>query len=333
MNKQLTWPEFKALYQLHHERKTGLKVLERPYFKYLMREGYIRKKIGSTKILEPYSKFDDEYKRQNIEELYHKYYSFLSENEILTYRTPFSEFEIKCLMNIKQCENVIIENGQTLLSEMRSKIEAGKDGRKGISKSFFKASKYIEKGSALEDAVLKIIGIDNFPEKEGQWIYRVPSKNPICIILCENRYFLTLDIAQKRNVELWHVGGNNTLPIDNLPKIEYPLYYLCDWDLMGLQIYERIYRKIESIGDKASSLQLLTPNGKPESIKDTEDFHRSKWNKNAALSSLTSELYSSAHLKLIQKLIRDDEWIEEEGNDIVAIIEWINNINSHTVLE
>lgn len=324
MNKQLTWPEFKALYQLYHERKTGLKVLERPYFKYLMREGYIRKKVGSTKIIEPYSKFDDEYKRQNIEELYHKYYSFLSENEILTYRTPFSEFEIKCLMNIKQCENVIIENRQTLLSEMRSKIEAGKDGRKGISKSFFKAAKYIEKGSALEDAVLKIIGIDNFPEKEGQWIYRVPCKNPICIILCENRYFLTLDIAQKRNVELWHVGGNNTLPIDNLPKIEYPLYYLCDWDLMGLQIYERIYRRIESIEDKASSLQLLTPNGKSEGIKDTEDFHRSKWDKDAALSSLTTERYSSEQLELIQKLIQKDEWIEEEGNNIAAIIEKIS---------
>lgn len=323
MNKKLTWPEFKALYQLYHERQTSLKVLKRPYFKYLIREGYIRKKVGSTKIIEPYSKFDNEYKRQNIEELYRKYYSFLSENKILTYRTAFSEFEIKCLMNIKQCENIKIENGQTLLSEMKDKIEAGRDGRKGISKSFFKSAKYIEKGSALEVAVLKIIGIDNFPQNEGQWIYRVPCKNPICIILCENRYFLTLDIAQKRNVELWHVGGNNTLPIDNLPKIEYPLYYLCDWDLMGLQIYERIYRRVESIKNKTSSLQLIMPNGHPESIKDTENFHRSEWDKSAALSSLTCELYSSEHLELIQKLIQTGEWIEEEGNDIVTIIDQI----------
>lgn len=100
----------------------------------------------------------------------------MSENQILTPHTPFSEFEIKSLMNIKQCENVLVDSGQTLLSEMRSKIEAGKDGRKGISKSFFKSAKHIEKGSALEDAVLKIIGIDKFPQNEGQWIYRVPCK-------------------------------------------------------------------------------------------------------------------------------------------------------------
>lgn len=243
----------------------------------------------------------------------------------MTYHTPFSEFEIKSLMYIKQCENVLVDSGQTLLSEIRSKIEVGRDGRKGISKSFFKSAKHIEKGSALEDAVLKIIGIDKFPQNEGQWIYRVPCKNPTCIILCENRYFLTLNIAQKRNVELWHVGGNNTLPIENLPKIEYPIYYLCDWDLMGLQIYERIYHQIEMIKDKASSLQLLNPNGKPERIKDTEDYHRSKWDKATELSSLTANLYSSKQLTMIQSLIKTDEWIEEEGNDIGEIINEIKS--------
>jgi hypothetical protein len=326
INKQLTWPEFKALYQLYHERKTGLKVSERPYFKYLTREGYIKKKVGSSKTVEPYNKFDDEYRRENIETLYNRYHSFLSENQILTPHTPFSEFEIKCLMNIKQCDNVLVENGQTLLSEMRNKIEAGKDGRKGISKSFFKSAKHIEKGSALESAVLHIIGIDKFPQNEGQWIYRVPCKNPFCIILCENRYFLTLDIAQKQNVELWHVGGNNTLPIENLPKIEYPIYYLCDWDLTGLQIYERIYYQIEKIQDKASSLQLLSPNGKPESIRDTEKYHRSEWDKTTDFSSLSVELYSSKQLDLIQNLVLLDEWIEEEGNDIGMIIEEINKL-------
>lgn len=174
--------------------------------------------------------------------------------------------------------------------------------------------------------MLKIIGIDKFPQNEGQWIYRVPCKNPTCIILCENRYFLTLDIAPKRNVELWHVGGNNTLPIENLPKIEYPIYYLCDWDLMGLQIYERIYHRVEMIKDKASSLQLLNPNGKPERIKDTEDYHRSEWDKTTELSSLTANLYSSEQLAILQNLIKTDEWIEEEGNDIGRIIDEIGKV-------
>lgn len=37
INKQLTWPEFKALYQLYHERKTNLKVQDRPYSHCLFR--------------------------------------------------------------------------------------------------------------------------------------------------------------------------------------------------------------------------------------------------------------------------------------------------------
>lgn len=49
INKQLTWPEFKALYQLYHERKTNLKVQDRPYFKYLKREGYIRQRLVQLK--------------------------------------------------------------------------------------------------------------------------------------------------------------------------------------------------------------------------------------------------------------------------------------------
>ena len=326
INKHLTWSEIKALHQLFHERKTNLKVLERPYFKYLVRDGYVKKKIGNAKTIVPYRKFDDEYKQENIDDLFLKYYSFLSENRILTPHTSFSEFEIKSLMNIKQCDNIFVDSGKTLLSEIRNNIKTGKEGRKGISKSFFKSSKYIEKGSALENAILKIIGIDNFPQNEGQWIYRVPCKNPQYIILCENRYFLTLDIAQKRNVELWHVGGNNTLPIDNLPKIDYPIFYLCDWDLTGLQIYERLYNRIEMVTDKASSLQLLTPNSKPERIKDTVDYHRSEWRKTTELSSLVTNLYSTEQVELIQSLIKTDEWIEEEGNDINAMIDGIGLI-------
>lgn len=82
---------------------------------------------------------------------------------------------------------------------------------------------------------------------------------------------------------------------------------------MGLQIYERIYHRVEMIKDKASSLQLLNPNGKPERIKDTEDYHRSEWDKTTELSSLTVNLYSSEQLAILQNLIKTDEWIEEEG--------------------
>ena len=50
-----------------------------------------------------------------------------------------------------------------------------------------------------------------------------------------------------------------------------------------------------------------------------------KWDKTTELSSLTANLYSSKQLTIIQNLIKSDEWIEEEGNDIGEIINGIKS--------
>lgn len=312
MDKQLTWREIKALHQLYFNGSTRAKIEERPYIQYLIDKRFIEYKRGSKKIIVPTYKFQEKYEIEGFFELYTKYYSFLSEFEILTDYTNFSEFEMRGLMNIVK--------SRTLLEELREKIKAGQESRKGISNLFFKSAKYIQKDSALERAVLKLLGIDEFPQNDNQGFYRVPCKNPSCIILCENMYFLTLNIAQQNNVELWCAGGNNTKPFENLPKIDYQLFYLCDWDYDGLKIYERIYEIISSIPNKKTPLKLLSPNGKKESIVSTDEFHRSRWNKSAELSGLNEYLYSNDQILLIKNLIEKNEWIEEESNNIMEII-------------
>jgi hypothetical protein len=320
MNKQLTWRDIKALYQLYHERQTRAQIGEHPYINHLFSYPdkcleYVPK--GAKKVIVPTNKFDAEYIKQGFEQSYLDYEKFLSENELLNIHANYSEFEIRALMTMK--------NSEAILNELKIKIEKGEESRKGISNLFFKSAKYIQKGSALERAVLKIISVNEFPQNENQGFYRVPCLNPKCIIICENMYFLTLTIARQNNVELWCAGGNNVKPFENLDKINYPIYYLCDWDYDGLKIYERIASIIECISDKKSPLNLITPNGKRESITGTNDYHSSQWQSNISFSGLNFNQYSEQQKELILNLIESNEWIEEESNDIHKIISEIKD--------
>lgn len=67
-------------------------------------------------------------------------------------------------------------------------------------------------------------------------------------------------------------------------------------------------------------MKLLNPNGKKESIVSTDEYHRSRWNKSAELSGLNESLYSNDQILLIRNLIEKNEWIEEESNNILDII-------------
>ena len=152
MNKQLTWRVIKALHQLYHKRQTRVQIRENPYIDHLFSYPdkclcYVQK--GTKKVIVPTSKFDTEYTKQGFEQLYLTYEEFLSENGLLKNQSNYSEFEIRALMTMKQSESI--------LHELKDKIERGEESRKGISNLFFKSAKYIQKDSALESAVMKII--------------------------------------------------------------------------------------------------------------------------------------------------------------------------------
>lgn len=312
MNKRLNWKEINALHQLFIDGRTKIKIAEHPYIKYLIENRYLEFRRGSNKILVANSTYREKYIEEQLEKLYLRYYNFLTENELLSPYTSLSEFEIKKLIHLKQSSDI--------RKELRNNILAGKESRKGVSNKYFKSAKHIRKGSFLEKAVLKVLDVQSFPQNENQGFYRVPCKNPKCIILCENMDFLSLTIAPENSIELWCAGGNNTAPLEKLPKIDYPIFYLCDWDFHGLDIYERVHAIIENIPIKKSSIMLITPNGKREEIEQTKENHRSQWKYRKQLSGLNESLYTSEQVNLVQELIAKNEWIEEESNDLLEII-------------
>ena len=83
----------------------------------------------------------------------------------------------------------------------------------------------------------------------------------------------------------------------------------CDWDYHGLFI---IYPLVKQIIQK---IQLLTPNGSPRGIEETE--HKSKWiNNNRNIDSLLTNMQKD----MLLSLITNDQWIIEESNDLIKMI-------------
>jgi hypothetical protein len=94
-------------------------------------------------------------------------------------------------------------------------------------------------------------------------------------------------------------------------------YYCCDWDLAGLEIYERIKKKLKL---RNKDILLLYPNEPHKKISTYIEYHASHWNLNKVLSGLQVENFNKKELKLIQDLIKNELWIEEESFDLIAII-------------
>ena len=158
--------------------------------------------------------------------------------------------------------------------------------------------------------------IDEFPQTSKDLQYRlvVDYPNPKAIILCENKSFLKQPWnAKELEVKLWHVGGNNTSIIDDIDEIElaYPMYYSCDWDFHGLEIFQRIKRKLKNRG---AEIQILTPPFPHQYLPSDSFMHKSRWNYEVPFSGLKRELFSCNGQEIINKLIKEDCWIEEETN-------------------
>ena len=90
------------------------------------------------------------YEKEQWEILYQKYATFLGQYDLLSPYKDFTEFDLNRLMSIAQSAQV--------LEEFRENIRIGHENWQGVSNFFFKATKHIEKGTVLEDAVLRILG-------------------------------------------------------------------------------------------------------------------------------------------------------------------------------
>jgi hypothetical protein len=307
MNKYLTWRELKALNDIYVSGSTTARIQHHPYIRYLKDDlSILSNKLAYQKILQKKDGFDPFYEVNHLDDYQH-YYKFLFEKNILNHCSRYDEDDIRVLILIDENKNEILKS----LTTQRS-----------FSAMFFdKGSKHLEKHPGLEKAILVLLGIPNFPDKDpknNQFRYIVDCKTKKVIVLCENLNFLKSPWkARDNDIELWYVGGNNivTLTHINTEEIKVPIFYSCDWDYDGLIIFQRIKEFI-------SSIKLLIPFTKIKK-PTSSDNHNSFWKQGLVFSGLDYSFYDNESIELINQLILNDEWIEEESNDLLDLLKCI----------
>jgi len=318
MNKNITWKELKALDDLYHLKKTKANIQDHPYIKYLLEEKCILdRKPDNIKIITSTDYFIEFYE-EIFKIQYDEAKKFLVENGIEpSAKKSFTLEDVKTLM---------------LIAENKTELKNNPTNIEDFSNEFFDTSKYLKNKSSVRNAVFKILDITEFAldKKENQWRIVVDYPNPKAIVLCENKSFLKQPwIVKNTGVKLWYVGGNNIKIIDEIDEIELskPIYYSCDWDLAGLQIYSRIKAKL---GNRNKDISLLYPNEPHKKISTYIDYHYSHWDLSKRLSGLPIEIFSKKEITLIGSLIKSEMWIEEESFDLAKMIQLQIEQISHT---
>lgn len=302
----MNWIELNALDTLY--RESNVKINET-----LRNSGVFNYLINSLKVLEKTSKqiialpdYFEIYKTQYLEK-FTRYKSFLLENDLLKPQIRFLENDIIILMKIKSWKT------DGVLEELCNQILASDESLRGVSLMFFKNEKYLDNKPSLINALKSILVIDYFSnEKDQQYIYKLECYNPRAIVLCENLDFLTKPNKPRQfGIELWYAGGKNISKLDYADTRGLPIFYSCDWDYDGLFI---IYPLVK---EKIPSILLLTPNGPPKGIDETE--HNSRWHEKTLKMDHFFNDYN--HESIVNDLIKTDRWIIEESNNLIEMLQ------------
>lgn len=283
----------------------------------VLKNTYVQYLLNSTKELFVYKKeivANDEFRslyEANFLNSYSRYHQFLFENDLLKPQTRFEESDIKILMDLKEGMN----SGD--LVPIRDQILANEETVRGVSFMFFKNEKYLSSKGSLLTAVKQFLQIDSLvDDKDQQYKYVLECKSPKCIVLCENINFLKRpSFPRSNNIELWYAGGMNLNKLDFSDHRGLPIYYSGDWDYHGLCVIYRIVK------EKIPTIQLLTPNGKPKGIAETE--HKSLWK---GWPIELESLLDTSQKSILKDLIEKDQWIIEESNDFRVLLKQINAV-------
>jgi hypothetical protein len=309
--KEIEWRYMQGLHQLFTEGRTKLKILNNDYINFVLfkQRKLIRYKSGNHNIIESNLRFSDFYK-QELLDTYNYYSTFFEQSGIENNaKKTFTEEDLKTLI-------FIFYNKEELKRHLTT--------QKKFSAQVFKNenSKYLENKPSLKKAVLQLLEIDEFPEKDPknqQWRFVVDCLNPKLIVLCENLDCLKVPLEyQKRGIKLWYVGGNNTKPLLDIPKDELtlPIYYFCDWDYSGLSIFSRVK---QIFNDKGKQIEIIKPSHSAKRLPVSVKHHKSSWKK-TVFSGLAKDDFSVDEIDLIEQLISKEEWIEEESMDLIELL-------------
>jgi len=226
---------------------------------------------------------------EEIFPLYQKYDSFIKKNQIENLENHYSVKDFGNLIKIENNKDEILNNEYTFQS---------------ILTDYFGSSKHRKINSILSEAIKKILDIDYFPEegKEQQYLSVLYPKNTTrYIILCENKNRL---ITPRHDfIEFWYSGGKNTKQLRFIPKPKVPIFYLCDWDFDGLNIYIDIKQKY------LPTIMTLIPENFKSLMEKQEEVknHRSKWKNNNFFQYL-----SETEKEIVDVLFEKDSIIEEQ---------------------
>ncbi len=305
----MNWVVLKALHEIYEQGETAKRksLLEDSKIIFLLRQTHELRE-GVKTILK--GEGFEEYYQTNHLQNYLAYYGFLENAGLMKSQLRFQEADIKVLMELKAG----MESGD--LIPIRNEIIVAEETVRGVSQMFFRNEKHLEKYDSLVSAVKSILCIPELAnDRDQQYKYVLQSHQPKKIVLCENLDFLKRPSRpRKSQIELWYAGGKNIDKLNYIGEINLPIFYSCDWDHDGLLIYQAVKKKIPAI-------QLLYPNGKKKSIVQTE--HDSIWRfayEPHLLSGLDSSLYTDKEKTLITELIANNEWVMEETNDLIEMV-------------
>lgn len=304
----MNWTALKAFHKIYTERQ--VKVIKSlssdPYFQTFLSQG--SGEIAHIKnYYYPVDGFDQSYERHHLQN-FQVYEVFMHKYGLDNKR--FEEDDIKKLIEIEA------DYLNDTLFPSRATLVETQETVRGFSHAFFKTEKYLNGKDSLVEAINDILDIQLVDNKDQQYIHKLECAKPKLIVLCENINFLRQDIMPRRErFELWYAGGRNIKKLDYADTRGLKIYYSCDWDKDGLEIYELAK-------DKIANLQLLSPTAQPKSIIETE--HKSLWkerNNLDLISGLTYNHYSKSQISLIQTLMLKNQWIVEESNNLLKMIQ------------
>lgn len=305
----MNWTTMKSLQELYVEGTTKAKktVLQDSEIQFLIHS--TSELIHLDKIIKvnPNEHFSLTYER-DYQQSYEEAHALLIKYDL---NSPYIRFQDKDFKSLKEIERQA-ENGE--LNLLRELIIEAHESVRGVSQMFFVNDKYLDGKEKLIEAVEKVLNVPPLPSgKDKQYLYVIPCKTPEKIVLCENIHYLKLpELSRPNNIELWFAGGYNVQMLEHVDLKGLPIYYSCDWDYDGLEIYKLVKEKIDSI-------ELLTPNGNPRSIVDSE--HKSLWSKQEDKNYYyDGNFFIKNQQKMIQELIEKDNWIIEESNNLLNIL-------------
>jgi hypothetical protein len=304
MRNSLNWRFLKGLYKLYKEGSVRLKLMDNAYIKNVLcqRKRFLDYKHDNKDIIEAKKGYETFFEKELLPQ-YHYYERFFNESGLIA-------------SGLKQYDNYDL---QTLMLIFNNREEFSKNltTARIFSSNVFKQkdSKYLESRPGLMKDVLFLLGIEHFPAcsaKENQWRCVVDCPNPQYILICENLDFLKAwwDFYTN-NIELWYAGGNNIPVIERIPEryLNLPMFYVGDLDYHGLKIFcqlKGIFRKLNI------ELSLITPSPDKAIFKEIKSGHHYSTWKLERFSGLDYSCFSSNEVELIEGLIKNNKWIEEQ---------------------